>query len=103
MTDASRRRFLQYGVAAGAALGVTAVRPGVAAAGTAQLGGRAPILRPFVEPLPVPGAGIVVASQVAPGQYHFTLRQIRRRLHPQLPKTPVWAYDDGSGLGGQVG
>jgi spore coat protein A, manganese oxidase len=103
MTDTSRRRFLQYGVAAGAALGVTAVRPGAAAAGTAQLGGRAPSLRPFVEPLPVPGAGIVVASQVAPGQYHFTLRQIRRRLHPQLPKTPVWAYDDGSGLGGQAG
>jgi spore coat protein A, manganese oxidase len=103
MTGTSRRRFLQYGVAAGAALGVTAVRPGAAAAGTAQLGGRAPSLRPFVEPLPVPGAGIVVASQVAPGQYHFTLRQIRRRLHPQLPKTPVWAYDDGSGLGGQAG
>ena len=103
MTGTSRRRFLQYGVAAGAALGVAAVRPGAAAAGTAQLGGRAPSLRPFVEPLPVPGAGIVVASPVAPGQYHFTLRQIRRRLHPQLPKTPVWAYDDGSGLGGQAG
>ncbi len=103
MTGVSRRRFLQYGVAAGAALGVTAVRPGAAAAGTAQLGGRAPSLRPFVEPLPVPGAGIVVASPVAPDQYHFTLRQISRRLHPQLPKTPVWAYDDGSGLSGQAG
>jgi hypothetical protein len=65
--------------------------------------GRAVSLRPFLEPLPVPGAGIVVATPVAPGTYHFTLREIRRRLHPQLPKTPVWAYDDGSGLGGQAG
>jgi spore coat protein A len=24
-------------------------------------------------------------------------------LHPQLPPTPLWAYDDGSGLGGQAG
>ena len=103
MTGTSRRRFLQYGITAGAALGVSAVRPGAAAAGTARLDGRAPNLRPFVEPLPLPGAGIVVASPVAPGQYHFTLRQIRRRLHPQLPKTPIFAYDDGSGLGGQAG
>ena len=50
-----------------------------------------------------PGAGIVVATPTAPGEYRFTLREIRRRLHPQLPKTPVWAYDDGSGLGGQAG
>ena len=103
MTGTSRRRFLQYGITAGAALGVSAVRPGAAAAGAARLSGRAPSLRPFVEPLPLPGAGIVVASPVAPGQYHFTLRQIRRRLHPQLPKTPIFAYDDGSGLGGQAG
>ena len=51
----------------------------------------------------MPGAGIVVATPAAPGEYRFTLRQIHRRLHPQLPKTPVWAYDDGSGLGGQAG
>jgi len=103
MTGTSRRRFLQYGVAAGAALGVTAVRPVSAVARTAWPGGRTPSLRPFAEPLPVPGAGIVVASPVAPDQYHFTLRQISRRLHPQLPKTPIFAYDDGSGLGGQAG
>ena len=103
MTGTSRRRFLQYGVAAGAALGVPAVRSGSAMAATARPGAMAPSLRPFVEPLPVPGAGIVVASPVAPDQYHFTLRQISRRLHPQLPKTPIFAYDDGSGLGGQAG
>ena len=36
-------------------------------------------------------------------QYAFTLREISRQLHPQLPPTPFWAYDDGSGLGGQAG
>ena len=105
MNETSRRRFLQYGIAAGAGLSVAARTRGAAV--TAPRGthpnGRAPVLRPFAEPLPVPGAGIVVATPVAPDRYHFTLRQIRRRLHPQLPKTPVWAYDDGSGLGGQAG
>jgi spore coat protein A, manganese oxidase len=36
-------------------------------------------------------------------QYAFTLRGIARQLHPNLPPTPFWAYDDGSGLGGQAG
>ena len=103
MTGTSRRSFLQYGLAAGAALSVSAARPGTAAAGTARVSGRAVSLRPFAEPLPVPGAGIVVASPAGPDRYHFTLRQISRRLHPQLPKTRIWAYDDGSGLGGQAG
>ena len=104
MADTTRRGFLKYGIA-GAALSVTAARPGAAAAAvtTARAGGRAVSLRPFAEPLPVPGAGIVVATPAAPGEYAFTLRQIHRRLHPQLPPTPLWAYDDGSGLGGQAG
>jgi spore coat protein A len=105
MADTTRRSFLKYSLA-GTALGVIAARPGTAAAITAPARGRpggTVSLRPFVEPLPVLGAGIVVATPVTPGEYHFTLRQIRRRLHPQLPRTPVWAYDDGSGLGGQAG
>ena len=60
-------------------------------------------LSPFVERLPLPGEGIVVARPVAPGRYAFRLRPISRRLHPDLPKTPLWAYDDGSGLAGQAG
>jgi spore coat protein A len=36
-------------------------------------------------------------------QYAFTQREIARQLHPNLPPTPLWAYDDGSGLGGQAG
>jgi spore coat protein A len=62
-----------------------------------------PKLRKFVQPLPVPGAGIVVATPIAPGRYAFTEREIRRHLHPGLPPTPLFAYDDGSGLAGQAG
>jgi spore coat protein A len=61
-------------------------------------------LSKYVQPLPLPGNGIVVASPDGGADtYHFSLREIRRQLHPQLPATPFWAYDDGSGLDGQSG
>ncbi|HEU5287880.1 MAG TPA: hypothetical protein VFV20_05705, partial [Candidatus Limnocylindria bacterium] len=64
-------------------------------------------LTKYLEPLPVPGAGIVVAtsSRLRAGRtnYAFTQIPISRRLHPELPPTPLWAYDDGSGLAGQAG
>jgi spore coat protein A len=60
-------------------------------------------LTKYVQPLPLPGAGIVVATPSGLNQYSFTQRQISRQLHPQLPPTPLWAYDDGSGLAGQSG
>jgi spore coat protein A len=64
----------------------------------------APKLTKYMEPLPVPGAGIVMATTPSsPNTYAFTQREISRQLHPQLPATPIWAYDDGSGLGGQAG
>jgi len=44
-----------------------------------------------------------VATPSSPNTYSFTQRQISRQLHPQLPPTPLWAYDDGSGLAGQAG
>jgi spore coat protein A len=92
----TRRRFLQYGAGAGAALTLPwVVGPGVAFA-TAG-----PRLEKFVQPLPLPGNGIVVASGAS--GYSFTQVPISRQLHPQLPPTPLWAYDDGSGLGGQTG
>jgi spore coat protein A, manganese oxidase len=83
---------------AGAALAV----PWMADSGVAStvVGGR---LRRYVQPLPVPGHGIVVASLAGRNRYAFTQRQIRRQLHPDLPPTPLWAYDDGSGLAGQAG
>jgi spore coat protein A len=66
----------------------------------AAMGGK---LTKYVTRLPVPGNGIVVATPSGPNTYTFTQREISRQLHPQLPATPLWAYDDGSGLGGQTG
>jgi spore coat protein A len=60
-------------------------------------------LAKYVQSLPLPGAGIVVATPSGPDTYAFTQTQISRQLHPDLPPTPLWAYDDGSGLGGQAG
>jgi spore coat protein A len=93
MRHITRRRFLQYGLGVGAALAL----PWPA---RAAQGGK---LAKYVQPLPVPGAGIVVATPSAPNTYSFRQTQISRQLHPDLPATPIWAYDDGSGLGGQSG
>ena len=60
-------------------------------------------LKKYVQPLPLPGAGIVIATPSALNTYAFTQREISRQLHPDLPPTPLWAYDDGSGLAGQAG
>jgi spore coat protein A, manganese oxidase len=97
MSEMSRRRFLGYGVGAGAALAVPWT-VGVQRA-SAVMGSK---LTKYVQPLPVPGAGIVVATPSAPGKYSFSLTQTARQLHPQLPPTPFWAYDDGH-LAGQAG
>jgi hypothetical protein len=93
-----RRRFLGYGLGAGAALTL----PWAAGTGAASaaVGGK---LAKYQQAVPLPGRGIVVASPVGRNRYAFTQRQIRRQLHPQLPPTPLWAYDDGSGLAGQAG
>ena len=45
----------------------------------------------------------MVATPSGHNRYSFTQREIRRHLHPDLPPTPLWAYDDGSGLAGQAG
>jgi spore coat protein A len=99
MSGMSRRRFLGYGLGAGAAL--TLPWTVGAQAASAAMGGK---LAKYQQPLPVPGNGIVVASPAGGANtYAFTLREISRQLHPQLPPTPFWAYDDGSGLAGQAG
>jgi spore coat protein A, manganese oxidase len=98
MTRISRRRLLQYGMGTSAGLALPwAARPGVAVAATPFE------LEKFIQPVPLPGAGIVVATPSGADQYSFVQRQIKRQLHPQLPPTPFWAYDDGSGLDGQAG
>jgi spore coat protein A len=93
----SRRRFLQYGAVGGAALAFPQARLSFARAG------QSPPLPKFMEPVPLPGAGIVVATPSGSNRYSFTQTEISRQLHPYLPPTPLWAYDDGSGLGGQAG
>ena len=97
MSMVTRRRFLQYGVGAGAALTLPWTATPTLAAGTGRR------LTKYLEPLPLPGAGIVVATPSGANQYAFTQREIFRQLHPELPPTPIWAYDDGSGLAGQAG
>src|SRR6266571_3126024 len=98
MITVTRRNFLKYGVRASAALALPWLpRRAVAAAGK---GGT---LTKYIQPLPLPGAGIVVATPSGLNQYAFTQTEIARQLHPALPPTPLWAYDDGSGLAGQAG
>jgi spore coat protein A, manganese oxidase len=96
-TTITRRRLLQYGLAGGAALLLP--RTGMATTATGTGG----TLAKYVQPVPLPGSGIVVATPTAANQYAFTQTEISRQLHPDLAPTPLWAYDDGSGLGGQTG
>src|SRR6266480_6605765 len=98
MEGMTRRRFLQYGAGAGAALALpwAARTPAASAAPGLKL-------TKYLEPVPLPGAGIVVATPSGANAYSFVQREISRQLHPQLPPTPLWAYDDGSGLAGQAG
>jgi spore coat protein A, manganese oxidase len=98
MAGISRRELIGYGLLTG----TTVALPWTAGAG-AMAAESDVKLRKYVQPLPVPGRGIVIASPVGTNRFAFTQRQIRRQLHPQLPATPFWAYDDGSGLGGQAG
>ena len=94
----TRRRLLRYGLGAGAAL--TMPWASRLPAATAVRGGK---LTKYVQPVPLPGKGIVVATPSGSNRYSFTQTEIARKLHPQLPPTPLWAYDDGSGLAGQAG
>jgi spore coat protein A len=98
MRPITRRRFLQYGLGAGASL----MLPWGAGRTLAKVGAGGSLTK-YLEPLPVPGAGIVVATPSGSDRYAFSQTAISRQLHPHLPPTPLWAYDDGSGLTGQAG
>jgi spore coat protein A len=98
MDALTRRRFLQYSAGASAALALpwAARTPAASAAPGLKL-------TKYLEPVPLPGNGIVVATPSGTNEYSFVQTEISRQLHPQLPPTPFWAYDDGSGLAGQAG
>src|SRR6266498_5017124 len=98
MNMITRRNFLKYGAGASAALALPWTVRQAFATGPARS-----LLTKYIQPLPLPGAGIVVATPSGMNQYAFTLTEIARQLHPHLPPTPFWAYDDGSGLAGQAG
>jgi spore coat protein A, manganese oxidase len=89
----TRRRFLQCSMGVGGVLALP---------GSAHAAKRGKLTK-YVQPLPLPGAGIVVAAPSGINTYSFTQKEISRQLHPDLPATPLWAYDDGSGLAGQSG
>jgi spore coat protein A, manganese oxidase len=98
MADITRRRFIEAGLAAAGTLSIPWL--GGITQAYASPGGK---LTKYLEPVPRPGAGIVVARPSQANTYTFTCRQIFRRLHPHLPETPIWTYDDGQGLAGQTG
>jgi len=74
--------------------------PGPQLAGVASALAGCPLAK-YREPLP--GKGIVVAAPAGVNRYLFTMHEITRKLHPDLPPTPFWEHDDGSGLAGQAG
>src|SRR5512141_2008473 len=98
MMKMTRRNFLKYSAGASASLALPWTVQRAFAARPARS-----MLTKYIQPLPLPGAGIVVASPSGTNQYAFRQREIARQLHPNLPPTPFWAYDDGSGLAGQAG
>jgi spore coat protein A, manganese oxidase len=104
MQPITRRRLLQYGLGAGAlTLSWTSRIPSASAAKGGKLAARRGKLTKYMQPVPLPGKGIVVATPSGPNRYSFMQTEIARQLHPHLAPTPLWAYDDGSGLAGQSG
>ena len=99
MMDMTRRRFLQYGAGAGAALAL----PWASAYTAGDAPRRAASWRSTSSRCRCPARGSWSRRRAAPNEYSFTQREIARQLHPDLPPTPLWAYDDGSGLGGPGG
>ena len=98
MSKITRRNFLKYSTGASASLALPwTVRQAFAARPARSM------LTKYIQPVPLPGAGIVVATPNGMNQYAFTQIEIARQLHPHLPPTPLFAYDDGSDLMGQAG
>jgi spore coat protein A len=76
----NRRDFVKTGIAGGV---------GLLAGGSRILSAQPPppTLQKFVDPLPAPP--ILPHSNF----YHITMKQVRQKLHRDLPPTPLWGYD----------
>jgi hypothetical protein len=95
MKGFTRRRLLQHAMGASAAIVLPWGR---------QSANASPSLTKYVQPVPLPGAGIVGLNGTGGGTIAFTQTQSERKLHPDLPPTPIWAYDPGGNLiAGQAG
>ena len=77
---------------------------GLAAVAAGKARAEAPALKPgslakFVDPLPIPEAAKAIGVRPAPGQpgakapvYRIAMREIRAKLHRDLPATRLWCY-----------
>ena len=82
----TRRSFLKYSAGASATLALPWTVRQAFATGPARS-----LLTKYIQPLPVPGAGIVVAAPSGINQYALTLRENSRQLHTNLPAKPLRA------------
>jgi hypothetical protein len=48
------------------------------------------MLTKYIQPLPLPGAGIVVATPTVANHYDFTQIEIARQLHPCCQRRNRW-------------
>ncbi|WP_247003187.1 multicopper oxidase family protein [Halosolutus gelatinilyticus] len=87
MTDFEllRRRFLQTGVALGAA--------GALPWKTVAASESSPDLEKFVQPLPIPAVRKPDGRKRGADYYEISIREFERKVHPDLPPTTFWGFD----------
>jgi spore coat protein A, manganese oxidase len=72
--------------------GATALASGNLLVPTAAAGTRG-ALTPFVDPLPVPGVVEPTGTYNGVPRYQVAMRAFRKKLHRDLPPTPLWGYN----------
>ena len=85
----TRREFIRYA----AATGIAAMVPWQRVLASVQ----SPALRKFIQPLPLLGQGIPVATSIpfmGADYYRLNAGQYTQQLHPSLPPTKLWGYAD---------
>ncbi|MDG5777719.1 hypothetical protein QA599_14785 [Haloarculaceae archaeon H-GB1-1] len=86
MTDFSRRRVLQ----AGLALGALGTLPRLTEASEEH---SSPELGTFVQPLPIPEVREPDGKQKGAPYHEIPMREFSQQLHPDLPETTLWGFD----------